>query len=266
MKKKMVKILFMVAVCTMLFSMTALAEEKTMPDGMVFDAEYYAQNNPDVVAALGTDENVLYNHYKEHGQAEGRKPYKITEISSSENAVPEGAVFYKAGESNAEYRQFGAIIGLSDMQVFRDIDSVELETPLRYGMLANGKRVNYVQEKVGFSQPGASEVSSVMNYLVGGGGSKISYVKRGPLDYTYYIYKDGIKYQEDVHLKVDYAYLILDTVTCFALGPATAEEIAFVNDRIKRNHELTVQNGGAGGGGFPSVELYEQWYVENWVR
>ena len=37
-----------------------------------FDAAYYAQNNPDVTAALGTDADVLYQHYMEYGKAEGR--------------------------------------------------------------------------------------------------------------------------------------------------------------------------------------------------
>lgn len=55
---------------------TSNAAPKTMPDGGTFDAEYYAQNNPDVVAALGTDENVLYQHYLKYGKAEGRAPYK----------------------------------------------------------------------------------------------------------------------------------------------------------------------------------------------
>lgn len=37
-----------------------------------FDAAYYAQNNPDVTAALGTDADVLYQHFIEYGKAEGR--------------------------------------------------------------------------------------------------------------------------------------------------------------------------------------------------
>ncbi len=51
------------------------AAPKTMPDGQTFDAEFYAKNNPDVVAALGTDEAALYNHYVTYGKTEGRKPY-----------------------------------------------------------------------------------------------------------------------------------------------------------------------------------------------
>lgn len=56
-------------------SISVYAAPKTMPDGNVFDAEYYAQNNPDVVAALGTDEAALYQHYVNYGMAEGRLPY-----------------------------------------------------------------------------------------------------------------------------------------------------------------------------------------------
>lgn len=46
-----------------------------MADGQLFDATYYAQNNPDVVAAFGTDANWLYLHYVVCGKAEGRLPY-----------------------------------------------------------------------------------------------------------------------------------------------------------------------------------------------
>lgn len=51
------------------------AAPKTMADGTVFDAEYYAKNNPDVVTVFGSDENMMYYHYAMCGKAEGRKPY-----------------------------------------------------------------------------------------------------------------------------------------------------------------------------------------------
>lgn len=53
-------------------SMTALAAPEVMSDGNVFDAEYYAQNNPDVVNVLGTDKDLLYQHYQSFGKMEGR--------------------------------------------------------------------------------------------------------------------------------------------------------------------------------------------------
>ncbi|MCR5128921.1 MAG: hypothetical protein K6B69_12565 [Lachnospiraceae bacterium] len=55
--------------------MTTCAAPETMPDGGVFDAEYYAQQNPDVVAVVGTDTEALYQHYILCGKQEGRQPY-----------------------------------------------------------------------------------------------------------------------------------------------------------------------------------------------
>lgn len=70
------------AVCVMtafltftLSSVSVYAAPRTMSDGTVFDPEYYAAANPDVVAALGSDPNVLYKHYVIYGKNEGRKPY-----------------------------------------------------------------------------------------------------------------------------------------------------------------------------------------------
>lgn len=50
---------------------------KQMADGGLFDAAYYAATYPDVVAAFGTDEAMLYNHYVLCGKAEGRLPYAM---------------------------------------------------------------------------------------------------------------------------------------------------------------------------------------------
>lgn len=41
----------------------------------LFDPVYYAQTYSDVAAVLGTDAEVLYNHYVNFGQKEGRIPY-----------------------------------------------------------------------------------------------------------------------------------------------------------------------------------------------
>ncbi|MBO5292482.1 MAG: hypothetical protein J6B10_04795 [Lachnospiraceae bacterium] len=74
MRQKGVKVLLATMVCTMMIGATAFAQTKTMPDGTVFDAEYYAEQNDDVKAAYGTDENLLYLHYSVWGKNEGRQP------------------------------------------------------------------------------------------------------------------------------------------------------------------------------------------------
>lgn len=46
-----------------------------MPDGGVFDPDYYAETCPDVTERLGTDAETLYQHYRDYGASEGRLPY-----------------------------------------------------------------------------------------------------------------------------------------------------------------------------------------------
>ena len=65
-------------------SLSAFAAPKTMADGTTFDAEFYANSNPDVVAAVGKGEDALYNHYVKYGKNEGRKA--VADASSAENA------------------------------------------------------------------------------------------------------------------------------------------------------------------------------------
>ena len=73
MKKAMVAAVLSVMIAAS--PMTAFAAPKVMSDGGAFDPQYYAETYPDVKSAFGTDENLLYNHYKLNGKAEGRLPY-----------------------------------------------------------------------------------------------------------------------------------------------------------------------------------------------
>lgn len=71
MKRKL--LLAVMAAAIMGSSLTVYAQPKTMPDGTVFDAEFYAETYPDVKAAFGNDAAALYNHYVQYGKAEGRQ-------------------------------------------------------------------------------------------------------------------------------------------------------------------------------------------------
>lgn len=75
MKNKFSLTLLLTITMTMCFGMTVFASPKAMPDGTIFDAEFYAGTNLDVMASIGTDENALYQHYITTGKAEGRKPF-----------------------------------------------------------------------------------------------------------------------------------------------------------------------------------------------
>lgn len=58
-------------------SKTELPETaRVLPDGVIFDAEYYAKTYPDVADAVGNDFNKLYTHYIAFGLSEGRSAYE----------------------------------------------------------------------------------------------------------------------------------------------------------------------------------------------
>jgi hypothetical protein len=56
---------------------TSMAAPVAVEGGGVFDAEYYAENNADVVAAVGTDFSALWQHYTLFGVNEGRLPFAV---------------------------------------------------------------------------------------------------------------------------------------------------------------------------------------------
>lgn len=55
-----------------------------MPDGGIFDPEFYAATSPDVVNAVGNSTEALYNHYLTFGIKEGRLPYASAANASVE--------------------------------------------------------------------------------------------------------------------------------------------------------------------------------------
>ena len=58
---------------------TALSEPvgtvKVMKGNVLFDAAFYANTYPDLKAAFGDNENLLFNHYQKFGKKEGRQAY-----------------------------------------------------------------------------------------------------------------------------------------------------------------------------------------------
>lgn len=82
-------------------SASAMAAPKVMPDGQLFDAEYYASANPDVAAVFGSDEALLYQHYTQCGKAEGRlgvavEPGAKTDTPSFTNLLETDAILLMA--------------------------------------------------------------------------------------------------------------------------------------------------------------------------
>lgn len=76
MKKKLTKILLMtlfIAIFSSNFVKTAHALSNDVHD-ILFDWQYYYNNNSDVAKALGKNQAALRNHYEQYGKREGRAP------------------------------------------------------------------------------------------------------------------------------------------------------------------------------------------------
>lgn len=88
MQKKIAKALLaagMMAGIMIFMPAQAMAAEK-------FDPAFYAATYPDVVTVLGTDVNVLYNHYLTYGQKEGRLPYANAAGGAAVEGIADTAV------------------------------------------------------------------------------------------------------------------------------------------------------------------------------
>lgn len=55
----------------------------------LFNAEYYAEQYPDVVAAYGTDESALYEHYINYGLKEGRNGSELFDVKIYRELYPD---------------------------------------------------------------------------------------------------------------------------------------------------------------------------------
>lgn len=144
----------------------ANAAPVTMPDGGTFDAEYYAQNNPDVVAILGTDANVLYQHYLTSGRLEGRKPYADNAQAGTVAAtgayvtLADGTLFDPVYYAAAN-PDIAAVLGTDAATLAQHyVTSGKLE-----GRKPNGTTVNQSTATVPTSQKNSNTVSNPSSYV-----------------------------------------------------------------------------------------------------
>lgn len=73
--KKQLTAIILTVLAALSGGMTTLAAPELVNAGgewLTFDSEYYAENNPDIVALVGTDADALLQHYLSAGQYEGR--------------------------------------------------------------------------------------------------------------------------------------------------------------------------------------------------
>lgn len=94
---------------------TINAQAATFDYHTVFDATYYATSNPDVVAALGNDSEVLYQHYVANGMLEGRQPSASFNVQIYMSNYEDLQAVY--GNNIASYVQHYILTGKSEGRI-----------------------------------------------------------------------------------------------------------------------------------------------------
>ena len=130
-------------VSVFVFAGVVSAAPVQMADGQLFDPEFYAASNPDVVSVFGTDPNYLYLHYVVCGQAEGRLPY-----ANGQAAVLPSA---GAGIAQTQLKVFSALVGHGEICenghiIAQHPGFMQIETP-EYVMTVEGSGINFYNDE-----------------------------------------------------------------------------------------------------------------------
>lgn len=94
----------------LLVSSSMMASATEISD--LFNATVYAQANPDIVAAIGSDEAALYNHFITSGMAEGRVASVMFDVQQYKKQNPDLVKLY--GDNNAAYYQHYLTNGIQE--------------------------------------------------------------------------------------------------------------------------------------------------------
>lgn len=109
------------------WTMTVHAEPVEMMPGVLFDAEYYAKQNPDVTAVIGTEPDVLFQHYITYGQAEGRAPYEDPQAAAEAAALENAEQVVKLVNEERAKAGLSPLTLQSNMTAAANIRAKELE-------------------------------------------------------------------------------------------------------------------------------------------
>ncbi len=130
--KMLLTILCFTALSLCMLPGRAMAAPVAMPDGTLFDAEFYARRYPDVVEVFGTtDPAVMYRHYQQYGIREGRLPYEGADVTAT--GVTAAAAEAEEDPVQARVRAYfqnAVFIGDSIMVGYRNYLSNHKESPM----------------------------------------------------------------------------------------------------------------------------------------
>lgn len=154
MKRRFIVFIFMVTIIfisCLYDSKECFAAPVTMPDGTIFDAQFYRMTNPDVVAIYGNEDADMYRHYQEYGKKEGRKACPTSDSVGKEISV---RIFNRIGVVGDSYASGAVRVGETVA------DNYALSWPQvmgrRYGVTCTNYSRGGITTKTWFSVPEGS--------------------------------------------------------------------------------------------------------------
>ncbi|MBE5913749.1 MAG: hypothetical protein E7274_06770 [Pseudobutyrivibrio ruminis] len=155
------------------FGMTATAnaaELDATTATTVFDATYYAETYPDVVAVLGTDANALLAHYLTSGVVEGRNASATFNLDAYASANPDLVAVF--GDNVNAYVQHYANYGVNENRI------ATIEAAVASGItvtsLSNPDVVIAQPSTTGTASASSSSTDTEETYYIWVDGQKVS--------------------------------------------------------------------------------------------
>lgn len=160
MKKKVMLVVVMMLLLNMGMITNAMGK---------FDPVYYATVYSDVANALGTDENVLYSHYLNFGQKEGRFPYEGAMAGEQVDGIKNDSstqTLMKDELPNAD------IVPIDKLQNYASLRGKMTDTEFQ---MAYNEALKIVQPLVGMSrEEQAKQIMTILRGMVDNGSVSYS--------------------------------------------------------------------------------------------
>ena len=183
---------------------------------------------------FGTDANVLYEHYKNFGKAEGRKPYEeaVGKNTATESSAPANFSTVHVNQKDGTDGIFNLGIDVPETTGF--IEGLDIGDWVKRLYDENGRK------RATISVPVGAATEELMTYLVGGSGILESCVKNSPTEYSFYILNNGMRYRLDLHYNNN---LRLQSIDYGVVAAVTQQEVeaAKINlpNLVKANRTVT---------------------------
>lgn len=137
----------------------------------LFDSEYYAKMYPDVVVALGNNKEALWNHYVNHGLAEGRQINKDFNVLAYSAAYPDLKKAF--GNDLVAYYMHYATIGKNENRQLTTI-----EKAANAGVIVTGMKGQVIAKPA----PVAPKINPVSNSNSSSNESSLSSAVQGTIN------------------------------------------------------------------------------------